>query len=265
MRKRFITVIVLALVLIAVFALRGKEEGSAEEAALPVDGIVQLEEVAAVKAVKAAANVTLGTVEENAEDGGVVIKTQRDGEETAYTFKDVAVDAWYLPAVNYAVSAALMDGILEEKAFGPELGIKRAQFAVILYRFLGGESAEGECAFEDLESDAWYYEEVNWAVQMGYLSGSGSDTFGVDEFISCEQVLSVLYRLAGEVKSETTLEEYPYAPKVSDYAKNAVAWAWGSGLIAEEEAIWYPTQTVSRAQLSLLLMRYDALTGGTIS
>lgn len=265
MRKRFLLILVLAIVLIAVFTLRGRKEEVAEEAVLPVDGVVQMEEVAAVKAVKAAVSVSLGTVEENGEDGGVRIKTQRDGEEVEYTFKDVAMDTWYLPAVNYAASGALMDGVISEGKFGPDLGITRAQFAVILYRFLGGESVEGESVFGDLEPDAWYYEEVNWAVQMGYLSGSGNDTFGVSEFISCEQVLSVLHRLAGEFKSETPLEGYPYAPKVSAYAKNAVTWAWGTGLIAEEEAIWYPTQTVSRAQLALLLMRYDALTGGTIS
>ncbi len=260
MRKRFLLILILALVLIAAFMLRGGEE-AAEEAALPVEGVVQMEEVAAVKAVKAAISVSLGTVEENSEDGGVRIKAG----EAEYVLKDVAADAWYLPAVNYAVSGGLMSSIIDDDAFGPDRGVSRAQFAVILYRFLGGESMEGESVFSDLESDAWYYEEVNWAIQKGYLSGSGVDTFGPEEFISCEQVLSVLHRLAGEVRSDTTLEDYPYAPKVSAYAKGAVAWAWGAGLIAEEEAIWYPTQTVSRAQLALLLMRYDTLTGGMIS
>ncbi len=261
MRKRFLIIIILALVLIAVFVLRGGEEKTTEEASLPVDGVVQMEEVAAVKAIKAAVSVSLGTVEENGEDGGVRIKTG----DAEYVLKDVAADAWYLPAVNYAVSGGLMGSIIGEENFGPDRGITRAQFAVMLYRFLGGESVEGESDFSDLESDAWYYEEVNWAIQKGYLSGSGVDTFGTEEYISCEQVLSVLHRLAGEVRSDTTLEDYPYAPRVSAYAKGAVAWAWGAGLIAEEEAIWYPTQTVSRAQLSLLLMRYDTLTGGTIS
>ena len=265
MRKRFLLILIPAIVLIAVFTLRGGEEETAEEAVFPVEGVVQMEEVAAVKAVKAGVSISLGTVKENTEDGGVIITVDRSGDALELSFSDVAADAWYLPAVNYAASGALMDGILSEGKFGPDLGITRAQFAVVLYRFLGGESVEGESVFADVESDAWYYEEVNWAVQMGYLSGSGVDTFGADEFISCEQVLSVLHRLAGEVKSNTTLENYPYAPKVSAYAKNAVAWAWGAGLIAEEEAIWYPTQTVSRAQLALLLMRYDALTGGTIS
>lgn len=261
MRKKLISILVLTLVFSLSFVLRGcGGEKPSEEAAQAVDGVVQLEEVAAVKAVKAGVSVTLGSVSAN-EDGGVTVKTA----DKEVLLKDVAADAWYVQAVNYAVCGGLMSGIIGEEEFSPDRGVTRAQFAVMLYRFLGGEPAEGESNFTDLESDAWYYDEVNWAAQHGYLSGSGTDTFGVDEFISCEQVLSVLYRLAGEIKSETTLDEYPYAPKVSSYAKGAVSWAWGAGLIAEEEAIWYPTQTVSRAQIAMLLMRYDALTGGTIA
>lgn len=261
MRKKLISILVLTLVFALSFVLRGcGGEKPSEEAAQAVDGVVQLEEVAAVKAVKAGVSVTLGSVSAN-EDGGVTVKTA----DKEVLLKDVAADAWYVQAVNYAVCGGLMSGIIGEEEFSPDRGVTRAQFAVMLYRFLGGEPAEGESNFTDLESDAWYYDEVNWAAQHGYLSGSGTDTFGVDEFISCEQVLSVLHRLAGEIKSETTLDEYPYAPKVSSYAKGAVSWAWGAGLIAEEEAIWYPTQTVSRAQIAMLLMRYDALTGGTIA
>ncbi len=268
MRRKSILILVLVIALAAMLVLRGGDKEIEQQSELPVDGVVQMQEVAAVKAVKAGITVSLGTVEKLSEEGGVRILAKCEGESVAYAFEDVDLDSWYLQAVNYAVCGGLMQDIIDEgdvAAFAPARGVTRAQFAVTLYRFLGGEPAADSCSFEDLESDAWYYDAVNWAVQMGYLSGKEAENFGADEFLSCEQVLSVLHRLAGQTKSDVSLGEYPYAPKVSDYAKEAVAWAWSLGLIAEEEAIWYPTQTVSRAQLSLLLMRYDALTGGTIT
>jgi len=65
----------------------------------------------------------------------------------------------------------------------------------------------------------------------------------------------VLHRLAGSPESNASLEDYPYAPKVSETNLSAVRWAWEKGLIAEDECVWYPTQAVSRAQIALLLMR----------
>ena len=40
-----------------------------------------------------------------------------------------------------------------------------------------------------------------------------------------------------------------------------MTWAWNNGLITEKECVWYPTQAISRAQVALLLMRYDTLIG----
>ena len=56
---------------------------------------------------------------------------------------------------------------------------------------------------------------------------------------------------------------FSYAPKVSETNLSAVRWAWEKGLIAEDECVWYPTQAVSRAQIALLLMRYDQLIGAS--
>ena len=55
----------------------------------------------------------------------------------------------------------------------------------------------------------------------------------------------MLHRLAGSPESNASLEDYPYAPKVSETNLSAVRWAWEKGLIAEDECVWYLTQAVS--------------------
>ena len=92
-------------------------------------------------------------------------------------------------------------------------------------------------------------------------SARDSWVFDPSGFLSCEQAIIVLYRLAGEPTVTGTLDDYPYAPKVSESGRDAVTWAWNNGLITEKECVWYPTQAISRAQVALLLMRYDALIG----
>ena len=127
-------------------------------------------------------------------------------------------------------------------------------------RFAGGTPTEEDAEFSDLAGDEWYYEYVKWMVGKGLMGGNGG-AFNPSGFLSCEQAIIVLYRLAGEPTVTGTLDDYPYAPKVSESGRDAVTWAWNNGLITEKECVWYPTQAVSRAQVALLLMRYDALIG----
>ena len=208
-------------------------------------------------------SVELGTVEPYSDGDGVCITYENEqGELQSAVFEDIDIDAWYMPAVNYVVSAELMGNASKDSAhprFLPDHGLTRVQFAQILYRFLNGEPTAAGCPYQDVQPGDWYYDAVCWASEKGYISGVTEDTFGTDEYLNCEQVLIVLYRTAGSPKTETTLDDYPYAPKVSDYGADAVAWAWGNGLIAEEECIWYPTQAISRTQIALLLMRCDVL------
>lgn len=256
MKKHIWRILVLALALLALVALRMRSDKKAETQ--PEE---QEPEDTAVMAVSGETReVQLGKVVENTARGGIdLIVTAADGTETTYTFTDVAADAWYTRAVNFAVSAELMNGVADKDLFHPEYGISRELFTVIIYRLANGEASAPSVHFNDVEEGKWYYDAVNWAVKEGLLSGKSDKEFGVGDFITCEQALIVLYRLAGEPKTDATLEDYPYAPKVSTYGLDAVKWAWGSGLITEQECVWYPTQAISRAQVALLLMRYSAM------
>lgn len=205
------------------------------------------------------ADVPLGVIREN-EGGGVTITvTQEDGTTKDYLFTDVEADSWYADAVNYVVSTGLMNGSEDGAIFLPNYGIQRLEFAVVLYRFAGGTEEGFRHKFSDMETPDWYDKYVAWITNHGYMTGTEDGSFDPFGYLSCEEALIVLYRLAGEPKPKGTLEDYPYAPKVSEYGMNAVTWAWNSGLIVEQECVWYPTQTISRAQVALLFARYSEM------
>lgn len=258
MRKKLILIAVLAILLVAMLLTRC---GKKDTQTLSKDG--NGDAVQTFTGVDPAKTRPLGKVESLPDNGGITITVEENGESVVHTFIDVTADAWYVDALNYVVSGGWMDGSTDESGkeqFRPDYGVTRVQLASILYRYAGGESVAAQHSYSDVKSEDWYYDCVNWADSEGLLGGVNDERYGVDEFLTCEQAIIVLHRLAGKPKPTATLEDYPYAPKVSDYGMDAVRWAWGEGLLDEKECVWYPTQAISRAQVAQLLMRYDMLT-----
>lgn len=253
MRKRMILPILLATVLLALLLHGCGKEGDSGDVGDAAQDAQQGQQNTQGSALE------MGTLTAREEGGIEIAVTNEDGTQTQYVYRDVEAEEWYAEAVNYVVSTGVMSGDDVQQLFQPDYGVARAQFAVIVCRFAGGEPTKGKLSFSDLTGKEWYYGHVGWMVEQGLMGGRDGGAFDPEGFLSCEQALIVLYRLAGEPDITGTLEGYPYAPKVSDSGHDAVTWAWNNGLITEKECVWYPTQAVSRAQVALLLMRYAAM------
>lgn len=264
-RKRLKQIALLALLVLAVVLIHNRVQLEAEEAAHEVEiAVAQTEEPddaqQSMTVIRLGNDTALADVAENTERGGIDLTVhEADGTETVYTFTDVAIDSWYVDAVNFVVSANLMKGLGDEPIFHPEYGILREELASILYRYTNGEQVTPNYQFEDVPEGEWYYDCVSWVTNQRLMSGLTPTTFGVGEYMTCEQALIAIYRLAGQPETDGSLLDYPYAAKVSDYARKAVDWAWKSGLITEKECVWYPPQAISRAQVALLLTRFSTM------
>ena len=264
--KRLKQITVLALLVLAVVLIHNRVQQEAEETAKETAEAAAQTEAAddgaqqSMTVIRLGDDVRLGTVSENTERGGVDLTVpQADGTEMVYTFTDVAIDSWYVDAVNFVVSVNLMTGMGDEPIFHPEYGILREELASILYRYTNGQQVSPNYRYDDVPERAWYFDSVSWVTNRHLMSGLTSTTFGVGEYMTCEQALIALYRLAGEPETDGSLLDYPYAAKVSDSARKAVDWAWKSGLITEKECVWYPPQAISRAQVALLLTRFSKM------
>lgn len=262
MKKRLIRVVLLALLVVSVVLIHKRVQYEAQEAGRILEGpqsegLID-DDVEGLSVLRAGDGVTLGRIEENTELGGVnIITTAADGTEMIHTFTDVDKDSWYANAVNYVVSAGLMNGSSEKPAFMPDYAIPREFFATLLYRFTKNDGAGFRSNFEDVSEFSWYYDAVSWATDKGIMMPASENIFGTGAYMTCEQAIICLYRLAGEPETDGSLTDYPYAAKVSEYGRNAMDWAWKNGLITEDECVWYPPQAISRAQTALLLMRFS--------
>ena len=95
-------------------------------------------------------------------------------------FPDVAADAWYADAVNWAAAQGIVKGY-DTGAFGPEDSVTREQLAAILYRYAqakGYDTTQGGMAVREFSDSAsisdWAQEAMAWAVNAQVLSGKGN-------------------------------------------------------------------------------------------
>ena len=163
-------------------------------------------------------------------------------------FSDVADNAWYASAVNYAVDKGLMNGTGEGK-FSPEAATTRGMIVTILAR-LDGKNTSGT---------PWYQAGQRWA--MEYEISDGTNMTGV---ITREQLVAMLFRYAVKngleaVTLSENLTQFTDASDISAWAVSAMQWAVGQGLIQGSNGQLRPQANASRAEVATILMRFCEL------
>ena len=174
-------------------------------------------------------------------------------------FTDVDVDDWFYQAVYFAYSADVMHGV-SGTLFAPNTDLTRAMIAQMFYNLEGGVPG-APAAFDDVASDAWYADAVNWAASTGIVAGFGNGIFGPDEPITREQLAVIIYRYAqfkgAVVPVSGDLSAFNDGDDVSDWAADAMTWAVQTGLIAGMgNNTLSPQGTATRAQVATILMRF---------
>lgn len=179
-----------------------------------------------------------------------------------FPFKDVKESDWYYEAVDFMRSNQLMRG-KSSKVFAPVETVSRAQFATIVYRLEECPKVLFEEIFSDVGSGEWYASAVLWAHKAGIVSGySDSDRFGPTDHITREQMAVVMYRYAKHKKISTNekvqLDQFEDANEVSSYAKEAMEWAVGSGLMTGKEngSLLVPHGAALRCECAMIIMRF---------
>ena len=163
-------------------------------------------------------------------------------------FTDVAGNAWYTSAVNYAVDKGLMNGTGEGK-FSPEAATTRGMIVTILAR-LDGKNTSGT---------PWYQAGQRWA--MEYEISDGTNMTGA---ITREQLVAMLFRYAVKngleaVALSENLTQFTDASDISAWAVSAMQWAVGQGLIQGSNGQLRPQANASRAEVATILMRFCEL------
>ena len=158
-----------------------------------------------------------------------------------FPFDDVRSNQWFYDAVYYVWANDLMEGV-DYDEFNPNGTMTRAMFWAVLGR-IDGETITG--------SD-WADEARDWAMSEGV--SDGTDPNGL---VTREQMVTMLWRYAGERDGSGNLSRYTDGDKVAQYATEAMRWALGNGIIEGTTATTLePQATATRAQCAAIFMRY---------
>ena len=172
-------------------------------------------------------------------------------------FIDIAPDAWYKDAVQYAYDNGLITGVSATE-FDPEATTTRAMIVSILARLENVTTAEA-AGFADVDDNEWYATAVNWAANVGVVNGYEDNTFKPNTAITREQLAAILMNYAAykgeDVSNRASLATYTDQP--STWAQEAMSWAVAEGLISGVTAdTLQPQGAATRAQVAAILQRF---------
>lgn len=194
-----------------------------------------------------------------------------------YAFRDMpAPSIWSHAGLDYCIDHGYIAGT-SATTVTPDGECTRAMIVSILYRVQGEpakvngyELKKLAAPFDDVERGRWYTDAIWWAKLTGVVSGMSPSTFAPDDPITRAQLAVILYnytkQFAPESLTETgSLAGFPDADSVPSWARTAMAWAVGNGLISGvgENGVSYlrPEGCATRAQVATILMNYDKALG----
>ena len=133
-----------------------------------------------------------------------------------------------------------MDGVSSTQ-FNPDGTMTRAMVWAILAR-IDGQTVTG---------DGWIETAREWAVAEGVSDGENANGA-----VTREQLVTMLWRYAGEPEGTAPLSAWSDAGSVSDWAAEAMSWAIDNGVITGMSAdTLAPQGSATRAQCAAILMR----------
>ncbi len=141
------------------------------------------------------------------------------------TFDDIKLVPWAEESIRYLVEKGVVNG-KSEKTFAPNDNVKRSEFVkMIALAFPGGNVSVAELPFGDVQAGAWYEPYVKLAYSRGIINGKSATEFGVDDNITREEIVVMLYRIASarDIDLAKTRSVVFYDDgEISDWSKEAV-------------------------------------------
>ena len=175
-------------------------------------------------------------------------------------FYDVKENDWFYDSVRKAYHQGWMDGT-GDGIFDPDANMTRAMFVTILYRAEGEPRMNNVLKFDDVDENAYYAEAVSWASENGIISGYSDTEFMPDQNITREETAAVMGRYADykgmDTDGQGDLTVFADKNAVSGWAREAVGWAVGAGLIfGKGGSILDPLGGTTRAEAVAVLQRF---------
>ena len=133
----------------------------------------------------------------------------------------------------------------------------RAQTAAIFYRAAGSPNVSGTTSFSDVQAAAYYRDAAIWAESSGLISGYPDGRFGVNDPVTRQQLVTILWRWAGS--PDAAAGDYTDEDTISAYAQTAVDWSRSNNIFAGRgDGRFAPHDSAARLEVVSVLYQYMA-------
>ena len=124
--------------------------------------------------------------------------------------------------------------------------------------------AEAPLPFPDVTEGDWFYDAVRYAYETGLMDGVGDSLFAPNSQTTRAQLVTILYRLAGEPEVSGTSGFTDV--EADTWYTDAVVWAAENGIVnGTTDTTFAPGEDITREQLVTILYRYAESKGYDVS
>ncbi len=182
-------------------------------------------------------------------------------------FKDVKESHWFYSAVKTTAEKGIFNGMSEDR-FEPNGKMTRAMFVTTLAKLVNAEVGEyTDTPFTDVKASHWYAKYVQWAYDNKITSGVKADKFGVNDYVTREQMVTLFYNTAVKYGADSSVTDtYKFdktydAKRIREYAVTAMKWAMQNSIISGtgvngNQIVVNPAGTATRAQAAQIITKY---------
>ena len=178
-------------------------------------------------------------------------------------FTDINTMEWYHNAVHYVLQNQIMSGTTTT-TFSPDMSVTRGMMAQMIYAMEGRPATAPSASFRDVPSTMYYASAAAFVSANGIMTGYDGNSFGPEDSLTREQLATVLRSYAAYKNKQTTktqnLSSFADASSVSFWAKDAVAWAVASGLMAGRDGgRLAPQDPIRRCEVAQMVMNFNTV------
>ncbi|MGN0183042.1 MAG: S-layer homology domain-containing protein [Candidatus Ornithomonoglobus sp.] len=191
----------------------------------------------------------------------VVEKLLEEAAQANDAFADISSAVWAREAINGLAAAGIING-KSETEFAPNDTVTRAEFAKMLMGTFGLNSASfTSSSFRDVSTDAWYFQAVETAYNLGIITGIDDGVFAPDALITRQDMAVMVSRAAAvtgkDIPETVEAKSFADASSISSYAVNAVDQLVKGGIInGMSDTEFAPLSNATRAQAAKILYSF---------
>ncbi|NEW09334.1 carbohydrate-binding protein [Paenibacillus sp. SYP-B3998] len=175
------------------------------------------------------------------------------------SFTDTSVAPWAEDSIQALAARGAINGT-GNGWFNPTGEVTRAEFIKMLIDTFDLADVTAVTTFTDVHEGEWYTNAIASAQKLGIVNGKDDGTFGVNDNITREDMVVMVYRISQQLNLTLASGQLSAAftdqPQIASYAKAAVDAIKNAGIInGIEDGSFAPKDHASRAQAATMIFR----------